>query len=73
MFYLIFSAREGGLRLQSLTGEYRSAIVNRLADLLIERKADIIAANQQDVSEAYSKGNVSIIHLNFFDYVHVAA
>lgn len=49
-------ARDGSSKLQALTGEHRSAIVNRLADLLLERKADIIAANQQDVSAAYGEG-----------------
>ncbi|KAK7109297.1 delta-1-pyrroline-5-carboxylate synthase-like isoform X2 [Littorina saxatilis] len=49
-------ARDGGRQLQSLTGEHRSAIVNKLADLLLERKSDIIAANQKDVSEAYNQG-----------------
>lgn len=49
-------ARDGGMQLQALTGEHRSAIVNRLADLLLERKADILAANQQDIGDAYSQG-----------------
>nr|KAG5708389.1 hypothetical protein BaRGS_034420 [Batillaria attramentaria] len=49
-------ARDGGLKLQALTGEHRAAVVDRLADLLLERKADIISANQQDVSAAYSQG-----------------
>ena len=56
---LTSTARDGGLKLQALTGEHRSAIVNRLADLLLERKSDIIAANQQDVSAAYSQGRAS--------------
>ncbi|XP_076460772.1 delta-1-pyrroline-5-carboxylate synthase-like isoform X2 [Babylonia areolata] len=49
-------ARDGGLQLQALSGEHRSAIVNRLADLLLERKNDILDANQLDVSNAYSEG-----------------
>ncbi|PVD29945.1 hypothetical protein C0Q70_09206 [Pomacea canaliculata] len=49
-------AREGSRQLQALTGEHRSAIVNRLADLLIEKKADILAANQQDINQAYNQG-----------------
>ena len=55
-WFLTPTARDGGSKLQALTGEHRSAIVNRLADLLLERKSDIIAANQQDVSAAYSQG-----------------
>ena len=56
--FLTATARDGGRKLQALTGEHRSAIVNRLADLLLERKSDIIAANQQDVSAAYSRGRL---------------
>ncbi|XP_050395440.1 delta-1-pyrroline-5-carboxylate synthase isoform X1 [Patella vulgata] len=49
-------AREGGRLLQALSGKERAAIVHRLADLLIERKIDILTANQQDVSSAYAAG-----------------
>ncbi|CAL1537684.1 unnamed protein product [Lymnaea stagnalis] len=49
-------ARDGSRSLQALSGQHRTAIVNRLADLLLERKSDILAANQQDVQEAFSTG-----------------
>ncbi|KAL8622653.1 hypothetical protein ACOMHN_009287 [Nucella lapillus] len=54
-------ARDGGLQLQALTGEHRSAIVNRLADLLQNRKHDILEANQMDVSNAYSEGMSQVL------------
>ncbi|XP_059139630.1 delta-1-pyrroline-5-carboxylate synthase-like isoform X2 [Physella acuta] len=49
-------AREGSRSLQALSGMHRTAIVNKLADLLLERKSDILAANQQDVQEAFASG-----------------
>ena len=49
-------AREGSRKLQALSGMHRTAIVNRLADLLLERQSDILAANQQDVQEAFAEG-----------------
>lgn len=58
-YVCVFTAREGSRQLQALTGEHRSAIVNRLADLLIEKKADILAANQQDINQAYNQGNLA--------------
>lgn len=53
---LFYSAREGSRSLQALSGMHRTAIVNKLADLLLERKSDILAANQQDVQEAFASG-----------------
>ncbi|XP_005089398.1 delta-1-pyrroline-5-carboxylate synthase isoform X2 [Aplysia californica] len=50
------NAREGGRCLQALTGVHRTAIVNRLADLLLERKSEILQANQQDVQQAFAAG-----------------
>ena len=60
--YAIRPAREGSRKLQALSGMHRTAIVNRLADLLLERKEDILAANQQDVQEAFAEG----IFVSFF-------
>ncbi|CAG5130684.1 unnamed protein product, partial [Candidula unifasciata] len=47
-------ARDGSRTLQSLSGIHRAAIVNRFADLLIQHKSDVLAANQQDVQEAFA-------------------
>lgn len=52
----MFSAREGSRALQTLTGEQRAIIINRLADSLIERQKDILDANQMDVEKAYTDG-----------------
>ncbi|KAK7010999.1 delta-1-pyrroline-5-carboxylate synthase-like isoform X3 [Biomphalaria glabrata] len=49
-------AREGSRKLQALSGIHRAAIVNKLADLLLERKSEILAANQLDVQEAFGSG-----------------
>lgn len=49
-------ARDGSKILQSLSGSQRAAVVNRLADLLIQRKTEILAANQQDIQEAFASG-----------------
>ncbi|XP_071827592.1 delta-1-pyrroline-5-carboxylate synthase-like isoform X2 [Apostichopus japonicus] len=45
-------ARDGGRLLQSLTPEKRAEIINRLADLLIERKEVILTANKRDLNRA---------------------
>ncbi|XP_041476424.1 delta-1-pyrroline-5-carboxylate synthase-like isoform X1 [Lytechinus variegatus] len=45
-------AREGGRLLQSLSPEQRAEIIERLADLLIERSSTIMAANRRDIDEA---------------------
>ncbi|XP_046563781.1 LOW QUALITY PROTEIN: delta-1-pyrroline-5-carboxylate synthase-like [Haliotis rubra] len=52
-------ARDGSRKLQALTSGQRAAIVNRLADLLMEKKVDILQANQVDVRKAYSAGLAS--------------
>ncbi|KAL8594117.1 hypothetical protein ACOMHN_000828 [Nucella lapillus] len=49
-------AREGGRKIQALTSEERSAVVNRLADLLVEHKASITSANQLDLDGARDRG-----------------
>ena len=37
--------------LQSCSSEQRAAIIHRLADLLQDRQADILAANEKDLQE----------------------
>ncbi|XP_076466536.1 delta-1-pyrroline-5-carboxylate synthase-like isoform X2 [Babylonia areolata] len=49
-------ARAGGQKLQTLTAEDRSAVINRLADLVLERKAAIAGANQIDLDYARNTG-----------------
>lgn len=49
-------AREGSRLLQAVAPSQRVAIINRLADLLLERTQDILAANRLDVSLAEEKG-----------------
>lgn len=51
-----FSARKGGRLLQTLTAEQRASCVHILADLLISRQAEILDANQKDLSEASKTG-----------------
>eukprot|EP00052_Salpingoeca_macrocollata_P004629 m.42514 g.42514 ORF g.42514 m.42514 type:complete len:772 (+) comp14345_c0_seq1:47-2362(+) len=41
--------RRGSRELQALTGKQRGDIVRRLADLLVERQQDILAANAKDM------------------------
>ncbi|XP_077991945.1 delta-1-pyrroline-5-carboxylate synthase-like [Glandiceps talaboti] len=45
-------ARDGGRMLQALTAEQRADIINRLADLLLERQDRIIQANRKDIDVA---------------------
>ena len=56
LWLLYFSARKGSHQLQALKPEARMAIINRLADLLIERKSDILAANQKDLRLGHKNG-----------------
>ncbi|XP_033757344.1 delta-1-pyrroline-5-carboxylate synthase-like isoform X2 [Pecten maximus] len=49
-------AREGSRQLQAIAPSQRTAIINRLADLLLERTQDVLAANRLDVSLAEEKG-----------------
>lgn len=46
-----FSARVAGRALQALTGKERSAIMMAVADQLLERKEEILNANQEDIRE----------------------
>ncbi|XP_071793189.1 delta-1-pyrroline-5-carboxylate synthase-like [Asterias amurensis] len=45
-------ARDGGRLLQSLTADERADIINKLANLLVERSDEILAANKQDMDVA---------------------
>ena len=49
--------------MQTLTGDHRAAIVNRLADLLIEKKVEILAANQKDIQAGFAAGGCNL-HTN---------
>ncbi|XP_057681789.1 delta-1-pyrroline-5-carboxylate synthase isoform X2 [Corythoichthys intestinalis] len=51
-------ARNVGRKLAALRPEQRSEIICRLADLLIERKDDILSANKMDVDLAVSSGQL---------------
>lgn len=53
-----FKAKEASLALQTLKPEDRKKIIERLADLLQERKADILAANRRDMATAKQEGNL---------------
>ncbi|KPP62696.1 delta-1-pyrroline-5-carboxylate synthase-like [Scleropages formosus] len=50
-------ARQGGRTLASLLPEQRAEIICHLADLLTEKKDDILAANKKDMDLAESSGN----------------
>ncbi|XP_070539725.1 delta-1-pyrroline-5-carboxylate synthase-like isoform X2 [Ptychodera flava] len=52
-------AREGGRALQALTPDQRADIINRLADLLVDRQERIISANRKDVEIARRRGGLS--------------
>ncbi|XP_041370135.1 delta-1-pyrroline-5-carboxylate synthase-like [Gigantopelta aegis] len=52
-------ARNGSQQLQALSGLQRATIINRLADLLLERKSDILSANQVDITEAHTNSELS--------------
>ncbi|XP_071948514.1 delta-1-pyrroline-5-carboxylate synthase-like isoform X2 [Antedon mediterranea] len=54
-----FRAREGGRKLQTLTADQRAEIINKLADLLLERRESILAANKMDLDSAKLEGNLS--------------
>ena len=62
------TAREGGRALQSLQPSERAAIIDHLADSLIDRQSDILAANQLDLEDARTSGrkqDTSIIIMVF--------
>ncbi|KAK9702624.1 Aldehyde dehydrogenase family [Popillia japonica] len=50
------NARKGGRLLQTLSAEQRASCVHTLADLLISRQAEILDANQKDLTEATKSG-----------------
>uniref|UniRef100_A0A8C9VS87 Delta-1-pyrroline-5-carboxylate synthase n=1 Tax=Scleropages formosus TaxID=113540 RepID=A0A8C9VS87_SCLFO len=52
-------ARQGGRTLASLLPEQRAEIICHLADLLTEKKDDILAANKKDMDLAESSGRLS--------------
>ena len=52
MCCFISSVRQGGRNLQKLTGQQRANIISRLADLLREKEAEILAANKKDIALA---------------------
>lgn len=51
-------ARKGGRALQLLTAEQRATIIYKLADLLMERKDEILDANSKDLEEARFEGRL---------------
>ncbi|CAL8300214.1 unnamed protein product [Merluccius merluccius] len=57
-------ARSGGRVLASLLPEERGEIICRLAELLTEKKEDILNANKRDVELARSSGRLSLQLLN---------
>lgn len=52
-------ARTGSRKLQQLGGDERKEIVNLIADLLLEREDEIMAANMRDVTRAKKDGSLS--------------
>lgn len=54
--FLSYLAKEASLQLQTLKPEDRKKIIDRLADLLQERKAEILAANRIDMLKARQEG-----------------
>ena len=52
MYTSPLSARRGSQALQALTSEQRASILHKLAALLHEREADVMAANKRDLEAA---------------------
>lgn len=52
------AARKGGRALQALTAAQRARIIYKLADLLIERKDQILDANSKDLDHARFEGRL---------------
>lgn len=50
------TARDGSRQLQRLSAGERSACIHKLADLLVSRQDDIMAANAQDLRTASRSG-----------------
>ncbi|XP_030235830.1 delta-1-pyrroline-5-carboxylate synthase isoform X1 [Gadus morhua] len=57
-------ARSGGRVLASLLPEERGEIIFRLAELLTEKKEDILSANKRDMDLARASGSLSLQLLN---------
>ena len=49
-------ARKGARALQALNPEQRVSIINKMADLLIEKEAEILAANARDLERSRNAG-----------------
>ena len=62
---MYFLARAGSRQLQALKPEARMNIINKLADLLIERKKDILNANKKDLQQGFNNGKFSFLPVNF--------
>ena len=54
---LIILARDGSRTLQALSPDARAKIIHTLANSLIERESDILAANKRDLDNARSAGD----------------
>lgn len=52
-----FVAKKGSRRLQELSGSQRAEMIMLLAELLVNRKEQILQANAQDLREAEESGN----------------
>jgi len=46
--------------LQALEPDQRADIINRLANLLLDKQEDILAANRRDIDAAKDAGEMSI-------------
>lgn len=58
-FSLLTVARDGGRDLQSLDPAQRAEIIDRLANSLLQRKDEILAANTKDLENAYVQGIIN--------------
>ena len=52
----MYAAREGSQKLQALEPNDRADIINSLANLLLDRQEDILAANKRDIDIAKEQG-----------------
>ena len=52
----VYAAREGSQKLQALEPNDRADIINSLANLLLDRQEDILAANKRDIDIAKEQG-----------------
>lgn len=58
------AARKGGRALQALTADQRVRIIYKLADLLIERKDQILDANFKDLDYARFERHLSALMMD---------